>query len=325
MIDGLRVAVVIPCFRVRRHIDGVLASIPAMVDRIYVVDDRCPEETGRHVSERLAGDVRGDRVRVIQHAVNQGVGGAVISGYQAAIEEGMDIVVKIDGDGQMDAAMLPLFVSSISEKRADYTKGNRFFEIESLRGMPRGRLFGNAMLSLVNKLTSGYWDVMDPTNGYTAIHVKVLKRIPLEKLERRYFFESDMLFRLGTLRAAVVDIPMAARYAGEASSLHIGRVVLNFPGKYAVRFFKRLFYGYLLRDFNAGSVQLALGLLLFLSGAAFGSWHWFLSTSAGVAATSGTVMLAALPVLLGGHLLIGALNYDIANVPRRCLYELLPD
>ncbi|MEP7156148.1 MAG: glycosyltransferase family 2 protein [Betaproteobacteria bacterium] len=326
MISGLRIGVVVPCFRVRNQISAVLASMPDTVDRIYVVDDLCPEETGRYVRETYAtGTGEGGRIRVIQHSENLGVGGAVISGYRAAIEEGMDVVVKIDGDGQMEPAMLPLFISSIADRRADYTKGNRFFEIESLRGMPRGRLFGNAMLSLINKLTSGYWDIMDPTNGFTAIHVKVLKRIPLDKLENRYFFESDMLFRLGTLRASVVDIPMAARYANEASGLRIGKVLLNFPGKYAVRFFKRLFYAYLLRDFNAGSVQLALGLLLFSFGASFGSWHWFLSYNAGVAATSGTVMLAALPVLLGGHLLIGALNYDIANVPRRCLHELLPD
>lgn len=325
MIEGLRIAVVIPCFRVRKQIAGVLASIPAVVDNIFVVDDLCPEETGKFVADSYIATAGDDRIMVIQHAVNQGVGGAMVSGYRAALAANADIVVKIDGDGQMDPVMLPMLVSSIVEKRADYAKGNRFFEIESLRDMPHARLFGNAVLSLINKFTSGYWNIMDPTNGYTAIHAKVLKRIPLDKLEKRYFFESDMLFRLGTLRATVMDMPMAARYAGEESNLRIVNVLLNFPGKYALRFIKRLFYNYLLRDFNAGSLQLALGLLLLAMGTAFGSWHWIHSATGGVAATSGTVMLAALPILLGGHLLIGALNYDIANVPARCLHELLRD
>jgi dolichol-phosphate mannosyltransferase len=324
MIGELRIGVVIPCFRVGQHILQVLNEIPDKVDRIYVVDDACPEQTGRVVSEALAQLVCKDRIVVIKHAENQGVGGAVVSGYRAAIHDAMDVVVKIDGDGQMDLSILPLFVSPIAERRADYTKGNRFFELESLRDMPSLRLVGNSALSLVNKFTSGYWDVMDPTNGYTAIHTKVLRRIPLDKLAQRYFFESDMLFRLGTLRAAVVDVPMVALYANEKSSLRIGKVLFEFPGLYAARFFKRLFYNYLLRDFNAGSVQLMIGTLLFLLGFGFGMWHWFESIFTGIVATSGTVMLAALPVLLGGHFLIGALNYDIASVPKRCLHDLLP-
>ncbi len=324
MIGALRIGVVIPCFRTKQHILNVLREIPDQVDRIYVVDDACPEQTGLVVSAALMQLVSKDRIVIITHTKNQGVGGAVISGYRAAISDAMDVVVKIDGDGQMDPSILPLFISPIAERRADYTKGNRFFELESLRDMPSLRLFGNSALSLINKFTSGYWDVMDPTNGYTAIHTKVLKRIPLDKLAARYFFESDMLFRLGTLRAAVVDVPMVARYADEKSGLRIGKVLLDFPGKYVLRFLKRVFYNYLLRDFNAGTVQLLLGAIMFMIGVVFGVWHWIDSISTGVVATSGTVMLAALPILLGGHLLIGALNYDISNVPRRCVYELLP-
>ena len=319
MISGHKIAVVIPCFRTRSQILQVLAEMPAGIDRIYVVDDACPENTGDYVT----ANVNDSRIVILSHAKNEGVGGAVVSGYRAAIREGVDIVVKIDGDGQMNPALLPLFLAPIVEKRADYTKGNRFFELEALRDMPRLRLFGNSALSLINKFTSGYWDVMDPTNGYTAIHVKVLKRIPVEKLAKRYFFESDMLFRLSTLRASVVDIPMVAQYRDEQSNLRISKVMFEFPGKYAMRFFKRIFYNYLLRDFNAGSVQLALGFLLTLVGLGFGVSHWIASIASGVAATSGTVMLAALPILLGGQLLIGALNYDIGSVPRRCIHELL--
>ena len=320
MMDGLRIAVVVPCFAVKKQIYGVIADMPSLVDRIYIIDDACPQQTGREVAEKISDD----RIVVITHAKNQGVGGAVISGYLAAMGEGFDIVVKVDGDGQMDPSLLPLFVAPIARGGADYTKGNRFFQLESLRDMPALRLFGNSILSLINKFTSGYWDVMDPTNGYTAIHVKVLKQMTVEKLSKRYFFESDMLFRLGTLRATVHDVPMLARYADEKSNLRIRKVLFEFPGKYAIRFLKRLFYNYVLRDFNAGSIQLGLGLLLFIAGTGFGGLHWLSSVSSGVTASSGTVMLAALPILLGGQLLIGALNYDIASVPRRCLHESLP-
>ncbi len=319
MFESMRIAVVLPCFKSSGQVLGVIAKLPTFIDRIYVIDDACPEETGAHVSSNM----NDARLVVIGHAKNQGVGGAVISGYLAALNDGIDIVIKIDSDGQMEPALIPTFISPIVEGRADYTKGNRFFELESLRDMPRVRLFGNAALSLVNKFSSGYWDVMDPTNGYTAIHTKVLRRLPLDKVAKRYFFESDMLFRLGVMRALVVDIPMDAVYADENSNLRVGSVLVDFPGKYLSRFFKRMFYNYLLRDFNAGSVQLLLGAMMFSAGSTFAFWHWYLSITTGVAATSGTVMLAAMPMLLGGHLLIGALNYDIASVPRRCLHQLL--
>jgi hypothetical protein len=207
--------------------------------------------------------------------------------------------------------------------RADYTKGNRFFDIELLRAMPRARLFGNSILSLVSKIASGYWNVTDPTNGYTAIHAAVLALLPLSKIDNRFFFESDMLFRLNVTRAVVEDIPLAATYAGETSNLRIGRALLEFPGKYASRFLKRIFYSYFLRDFTAGTVAILGGALLTISGGLFGAWHWYLSGATGQPATSGEVMLSALPVLVGFQLLISAVNFDIGNVPTVALHSTL--
>lgn len=315
----MRIGVVIPCYRTRDRVEGVLARIPAVVERIYVIDDACPQATGDHVS----ASVPDPRITVITHAQNRGVGGATVSGFQAAIADGMDIVVKIDGDGQMDPALLPLFVRPIEDGRADYTKGNRFFRLDSLRGMPPLRLLGNAALSFVNKLSSGYWDIMDPTNGYVAVHTKVLKLMPVEKLAPRYFFESDLLFRLGTLRAAVLDVPMDSVYGDEVSNLSISRVAVDFPLRYVSRIAKRVFYTYFLRDFNAGTVQFCAGFGLVLFGTFWGARHWLMSIATGVVASTGTVMIAALPILLGGHLLISALNFDIGNVPRRALHPTL--
>lgn len=315
----MQIAVVIPCFRTKRQILSVISKIGGDVSRIYVVDDCCPEGSGKVVEEKI----RDHRVKVIFHETNQGVGGAMITGYRAALADGMDIVVKIDGDGQMDPTLVSLFASPIADGSADYVTGNRFFDLESLKGMPSLRLFGNTILSFLNKFVSGYWNLMDPTNGLTAVHSGVLRLLPLDKLDKRYFFESDMLFRLNTLRAVVAQIPMTARYGDEKSSLHVGRVILQFPRRYVVRFLKRIFYNYLLRDFNAGSVELFLGLFLFAAGVGFGLRHWYLSGLTGMPATTGTVMLAALPVIFGFQLLMGFLSYDVANVPKEPIQKYL--
>jgi len=312
---SLRIAVVVPCYRVNAHVLDVLAGIGPEVDTVYAIDDACPEHSG----ELIRRECRDPRVRVITHAANQGVGGAMVTGYRAALAGGADIVVKIDGDGQMDPKELPRITRPIVAGLADYAKGNRLYELEYLRTMPRMRLFGNSFLSLVNKLASGYWDVMDPTNGYTAIHREALAALPLDKLDRGYFFESDMLFRLYTIRAVVRDVPLAARYASEVSSLSISRVALTFPGKLARAMCKRIFYAYFLRDFNAGTLQLCLGALIGGIGVAFGLGRWIHSMVTGVPTTSGAVMLAALPVLVGAQLLLGALNYDVQSAPREPL------
>ena len=312
MVSTLRIAVVVPCFRVSGQVMDVLRRIGPEVARVFVVDDACPERTGDLVSRECVDP----RVSVIRHERNLGVGGATKTGYRAALAEDVDVVVKVDGDGQMDPAFIGTLVRAIAAGRADYTKGNRFYDLELLRGMPRVRLFGNAMLSLVNKVASGYWDVMDPTNGYTAIHRKALSMLPLDKLDDRYFFESDMLFRLSTIRAVVRDVPMAARYDGEPSSLRVSRVAVSFPLKYLRAVLKRLFYSYFLRDFNAASLQFLLAVFLGTAGVAFGIAKWIESNITGVPATPGTVMLAALPTLVAMQLLLSALHYDIGNVPR---------
>ena len=313
------IAVVIPCFKVRDLVLSVIERVPPEVTSIHVVDDCCPEQTGVHVQSHC----KDPRVRVVFHQENRGVGGATISGYRDALAVGAAVVVKIDGDGQMDSADLNRFVSPILLGRADYTKGNRFFDIELLRTMPRARLFGNSILSLVNKLSSGYWNIADPTNGYTAIHADVLRLLPLNKLDERFFFESDMLFRLNVMRAVVVDVPLEATYGAEVSSLSITRAALQFPRKYLARFFKRIFYSYFLRDFSPGTVALVAGTLLAVAGSVFGAWRWYLGGLTGRPATSGEVMLSALPVLVGCQLLISAVNYDIVSVPSVPLHPML--
>lgn len=311
-----RVAVVIPSYKVTRHIAQVLASMPAMVWRIYVVDDACPDGSGKLV----AATVVDKRLRVLYHPQNKGVGGAVMTGYQAAIADGAEVIVKIDGDGQMDTSLIPNFIEPILSGEADYTKGNRFYDLEEIRAMPPLRLFGNAVLSLMTKLSSGYWNLFDPTNGYTAIHADVAKHLPFAKISQRYFFETDMLFRLNTLRAVAVDVPMDAKYADEVSSLKISKIVGEFLVKHCRNFCKRVFYNYYLRDMSLASIELPVGICLLAFGVVFGGFHWYDSAQMGVTTPAGTVMVSALPVLMGVQLLLAFLSYDIASVPRRIIH-----
>lgn len=313
------VAVAIPCYRVKDRVLDVIAAIGPEVQRIYVVDDACPEGSGSHV-EAVCSD---PRVTVLRHALNQGVGGAVITAYQAALADGAELVVKIDGDGQMDCAQIPQMIAPILEGRADYTKGNRFYRLESLRAMPPTRLFGNAVLSFMAKTSTGYWRNFDPNNGYTAIHTKVLRELPLEKIDRRYFFETDMLFRLNTLGALVVDIPAKALYGDETSNLNILGIIPVFLWKHKLNFLKRLFYNYYLRNFSIFSVELVIGLLLLLAGIGFGGWTWVSNAATGELTTSGTVMLAALPIIIGSQMLLSFFNYDMQAVPREPLHPRL--
>jgi glycosyltransferase involved in cell wall biosynthesis len=309
---AIRIAVVIPSYRVTRHILPLLARIGPEAWRIFVVDDACPDRSGDHV-EAGCND---PRVVVLRNPVNLGVGGAVLAGYAAAAAAGADAIVKIDGDGQMDPALIPMFVAPIVAGEADYTKGNRFFDLARIRRMPPARIFGNAVLSFMTKLSSGYWDLFDPTNGYTAIDARVAALLPADRISRRYFFETDMLFRLNTFRAVVQDVPMDAHYGDEVSGLRISRILGEFLFKHARNFCKRIFYNYYLRDFSAASLELAAGLGLSAFGAGFGAYHWWLSASEGTTTPTGTVMLAVLPVLVGLQLLLAFLSQDVANTPR---------
>lgn len=317
----MNVAVVIPCFRVTQHVLDVIARIDPEVRRIYAVDDACPDGSGRFIIDH----VRDSRVTVVFRDKNGGVGAATMSGYEAALADGADIIVKIDGDGQMDPALIERFVHPIAIGRCDYAKGNRFFDLQGVEQMPRMRLFGNAVLSFATKFSTGYWNVFDPTNGYTAIHARVAGQLALDKISPRYFFETDMLFRLNIIRAVVLDVPMHARYGDEVSHLRIGRILPEFIGKHASNLFKRIFYNYFLRDMSVASFELLGGAILLTFGLLFGATAWLRSIQHHDVASSGTVMLAALPILIGIQLLLAFLNFDIASTPRIPLQHVLAD
>ena len=241
-----KITVVIPCYREKSKILDVLSKFDSTITHIIVIDDACPEGTGEFVLKNN----NDTRVQLVTHKYNQGVGAATISGYLKAIELGSDIIVKVDGDGQMDPSMIKTLIRPIQRGEADYTKGNRFYRLYGLSKMPPVRLIGNLILSFASKMSSGYWKLFDPTNGFTAIHAKVAEQLPVDKCHKGYFFESDILFQLNMLRAVVIDVPIQAIYGDEKSSLKISNILLLFLMKHFANLSRKRLSGFAMNEFE---------------------------------------------------------------------------
>jgi len=317
---SVKVALVIPVYRVRAQILRVIAEIGPVPAIIYVVDDACPEGSGIQV-ERKCTD---SRVKVIYHDQNQGVGAAVMTGFHAALQGGAGIIVKLDGDGQMDPTLLPTLVDSIQAGRADYVKGNRFHALSGLGAMPPIRIFGNTVLSFLAKASTGYWQLFDPTNGYIAIESRIAAELLKRKLSRRYFFETDILFHLYLIGAAITEIPHQARYGDEKSNLRPARLVLPFLRKHFINIGKRLFFTYFLRGFYHASVELLVGVALAFFSLLFATHNWYASITSGIPRTSGTVVIASTMIIIASQCLLAFLNFDINNYPKRPIASYLP-
>jgi glycosyltransferase involved in cell wall biosynthesis len=308
----MKTAVVIPAYRVARHIREVVSSVPDGIDHIVVVDDACPDSSGKEAEATGRGNLT-----VLYHEKNRGVGGAMITGYRKALELGADIAIKMDGDGQMDPAYIPELIKPLVNGDADYSKGNRFRDFKKLREMPKTRLVGNSALSFLVKAASGYWNIVDPTNGYTAIHRGTLERLDLDKIAKRFFFESDMLVNLNIAGAVVRDVGIPARYREEGSSLRAWKAAVEFMPKLLKGLARRIVLRYFVYDFNMASVYLLLGLPMFLFGVIFGAAKWVESFYTGETTPLGTIMLAALPIILALEMLLQAINIDINSVPKK--------
>jgi len=316
----VKVAVVIPAFKVSKQIVEVVRAVPKGVSLIIVVDDCCPEGSGEVVREQVTDA----RLVVLRNSENLGVGGAVKRGYEEALSLGAEIVVKLDGDGQMDPTDIDALIFPLVSRRADYSKGNRFDQLDQLFAMPKIRLIGNAVLSLLSKISSGYWSITDPTNGFTAITRQALRKMEVAKVSNRYFFESDMLFRLNLAGAVVQDVSMPARYGGEKSNLSVGRSVFEFGWKHYVNFNKRIFYRYYLREWSIASLEWPLALLFFAFGAIFGLNALIVSDQTGNPVTAGQVTLTAMTIIMGMQLFLSFVSYDVQSEPRDSLQQREP-
>jgi glycosyltransferase involved in cell wall biosynthesis len=307
--NGARIAAVVPAYKEEAMIATVIRTMPEIVDHIVIVDDHSPDATSDVV--RSVGD---PRVTLIRHEVNQGVGGAIITGHRAALELGADVNVIMAGDAQMDPEYLPPLLDAVTTEGYGFAKANRFFSPESFHGMPGHRVFGNIVLSFMTKLASGYWNLFDPQNGYTAIRAEVLKRVPLDSVSKRYSFENDLLIHLNILQVPATDVPIPAVYGEEVSSIKLSKVVPELLALLTRGFWRRIWYRYVLWSFSPIALLLFLGLILFVVGVGVAIWVCF-QIAASVVATAATVMLAALPLILGSQMLISALQLDIQASP----------
>jgi dolichol-phosphate mannosyltransferase len=321
--DVPTVGVVLPAYNEAAHISGVLAALPPWVSAAYVVDDASTDGTAD--AARRAGD---PRVKVMSHDRNRGVGAATITGYRAGIEDGCDILVKLDADGQMDPDEMAHLVEPLLDGKADYAKGNRFYAINRNRSMPGPRRYGGSLLSFLTKVASGYWHVFDSQCGFTAVRSSFLATVDLDRVAKDYFFENDMLIWLNMASARVVDVPTATRYGEEVSDVRIGRIAVSFPPRLLRGWVFRVWRKYMVMDFGAIGALGLMGTLLVLFGVVFGAWRWWLSLATGRVASTGTVMVAVLPLIVGVQLLLQAFAIEVQESPgaaasRALMHDLI--
>lgn len=307
------ITVVIPCYNVSRHIEDVIKQLPSEISWIIAVND-CSKDDTEKILTRLAQENK--KIVFINHEVNQGVGGAMITGFKRSIELNSDITIKVDGDNQMDSSYIPFMIRPLVENKADYTKGNRFRDLKALRQMPIIRRTGNLGLSFCIKAASGYWNIFDPNNGFVAINNEMLKTININKIHKRYFFESSMLIELYHCEAVIQEIPMKAKYGDEVSHLSLTRTLFGFPPKLLKAFIRRIILKYFLFDFNIASLYLLFGVPLFFIGLIYGIVNFIEYGSSHTPAPTGTVVIPTLLIIMGFQLLLSATSFDISNYPK---------
>lgn len=311
MYKELRIAVVVPAHNESAHIADVIGRMPPLVDHVIVIDDKSPDNT-----YDVAVSAADERTEVIRHEVNKGVGGAIITGHRRALELGADVIVIMAGDGQMDPAYLPVLIDPIADKGYGFSKANRFFSMQSFAGMPRYRVFGNMVLTFMTKAASGYWDLVDPQNGYTAISRASLDAIPLHRVAERYDFENDLLIWLNIANVRAIDVPIPANYGEEVSGMRMHVVVPRLLGTLIGGFWRRIWTKYFLWSFSPIALLLLAGIPLVLLGLVVGIWAIAISAADPGTVTTGTWLLAVAPALLGTQLLLQALMLDIQATPK---------
>jgi dolichol-phosphate mannosyltransferase len=313
-ISEITISVVIPAYGVEGHLADLLSRIDSQIKHIIVVDDFCPQNSGQIALQAAKTD---KRISVIFHEQNMGVGGAVKTGYLEALRLNSDFIVKLDGDGQMNPEDIGELIWPLVHLKSNYSKGNRFYDSSVFTKMPKIRLIGNIILSFFAKLSTGYWLIFDPNNGFTAIEARTLRKIPLEKIDNRYFFESDMLYQLNLLNSSVIDVSLPANYGTEKSGLSVTKSIFEFLYKHNRNFAKRIVYSYFIREFSLASLQLVFGSALLTFGLIFGLFNYITSKINETATPTGTLILIAMSVLSGLQFLLGFFSHDMQRSSNR--------
>ncbi len=311
MIKGKKIVVVIPAFNVRNQIKEAVVRIRSFVDHIVVVDDCSKDDTAAVVAE-----IPDARIVLVRNERNLGVGGATKEGFRRGRDLGGDVFVKYDGDGQMDPERMEDLIKPIFDGY-DYSKGNRFIHSTELKRMPVARLVGNYILTFFTKLASGFWNIFDPQNGYVAITRELLESLPFERIHNRYFFENDMLVQVNIQKGKAKDVYMPSKYGDEKSSLSVPRILFTFPWLLLTRFVNRVYTKYILYEFSVIGLFYFAGAAMMLFGTLFGAAKWAQSILSGVVTTTGTVMIAVLPIIVGFQLFLQAIVLEVQGEGNR--------
>jgi glycosyltransferase involved in cell wall biosynthesis len=310
MLEGKRVAVVVPAYNEAVLLPQTLAGIPSFVDRIYVVDDASTDATGEETRTASEADAR---IVPVTHEKNRGVGAAIVSGYKRAIGDRIDVTCVMAADNQMDPEELPTLVEPVAAGDVDYAKANRLFTGQAWELIPHSRYFGNAVLSLLTKIASGYWHVADSQAGYTAIALPMLERLDLDRVYPRYGFPNDMLVHLNIWNARVRDVPSRPIYnVGEKSGIRLRHVVPKISWLLLKAFVWRMKEKYVIRDFHPLVFFYALGGLLFLAGLGLGISEVVLRILGNQIPTATSVLIALL-LIFGVQFTLFAMWFDMES------------
>jgi len=304
-----KIGAVIPCYMGGDITIKLVQEVLKYVDIVVLVDDLCPLRTGTKLSKIY----KNSNLHIIFNKRNLGVGGATKKGFCRLLDEGCDIILKIDADNQMNPADIPKICAPILNKECDATKGNRFTNIENILNMPKIRLFGNLVLSYITKLSTGYWEIFDPTNGFIAFRGSVLEKLDFKKINDRFFFETDLLFRCGLKNISINNVELDISYSNKYSSLNPLRELPVFLVRNIKMFFKRVIYQYFILDFNPGSIEIFMAILLGLFSLFFGSFLLYLSNARNVLTSAGTVSIFIISTIVSIQFLIGFVYYDCST------------
>lgn len=305
-----KVCIVVPAHNEEEFVGGVIKTVPAYADWVVVVDDASTDGTSN-----AAAKAAGQKVFILKHEKNQGVGGAIIAGHKKALELGADFSVVMAGDGQMPSEHAHKLLDALVEGY-DYAKGNRFLSKSSIQAMPLLRLLGNIILTFLTKAASGYWQIFDPQNGFTAIRASALRAINLDSVSKGYLFENDMLVKLNIAGLRVKDVAIPSSYGSEKSGIKLRRFAPAAAFLLGKSFFKRIFEKYVIRDFHPIALFFIFGLLLLTLGLATGAWILWNKFFHALSPSVGSVLLCLLPSIVGVQLLLTALILDVLETKR---------
>ena len=313
MYRDQRIAAVIPAHNEAAHIGAVLDALPDTIDYAVVVDDGSTDTTGAEIA--AAATRLGDRLQVVTHETNGGVGAARVSGMRQVLERAdADIVVSLDGDGQMDVAYLGRLLDPVVDGY-DFSKGNRFFTSSSFESMPSHRIFGNIALTFMTKLATGYWSIFDPQNGFTALRVSTLARLDLNTIATGYAYENDLIGRLGLVRARIADVDIPAVYGNEVSGINLDTVVPEISHVLWRTFARRFWLTYVLRSFSPVALFAFFGAPLLLFSLVFGT-SVVIGAIGPSEVSAANAVLTSLTFSTGFTLLLAALVIDVLGEPR---------